>query len=89
MPEIQTLVTAIVAALIYAIGGYLKQTEKLDYEKLFTTVLLGCAIGIVSWYMGTTHDTATQLLTSAGLIVNIEVWGKAIYRKLKNRIDSS
>jgi uncharacterized membrane protein len=82
------IISAVAAAVIYAVGGYLKSTkETFDYEKLISTIILGAAIGVISYTVGVTYDTATQLLTSAGLVATIEVWAKAIYRRLKTYLE--
>ena len=83
--QTSAILIAVLAALLYAIGSYLKQTppEEFNEEKFFVTCLLGLAIGGVSYYCGLTYGAAEQLLISAGLVVYIEVWGKALYRRLR------
>lgn len=80
--EFTTIITALLAAISYSVGGYLKQTDKLDVEKLLSTIILGAAIGFISLYIGLNYDAATQMLASAGIIANIEIWSKAIYRRV-------
>lgn len=85
------VITAVISALIYAVGGYLKniEPEKFDAEKFFVTIIIAVLVGSISYYLGISYDTATQILISAGLIAYIEFWGKAIYRRLKNWLYST
>lgn len=88
------IIAAILAALTYSFGSFLKRPttdgtkEPFSIEKMFVTVCIALIVGVVSWYMGTTADVTTQVLTSAGLIANIEIWGKSVYRKLKTWFDA-
>ena len=79
------LASAIFASIIYGLGGYLNRPEKeeFDDEKLAITVIIGAAVGVISFYTGESFDIATQLLSSAGLVVLIEKYGKAVIRKIR------
>lgn len=81
--ELTPVMSAIIAAVIYAVGGYLKSGEKFDSEKMFVTLLIGACVGVVSYAIGDGYDIAYQILVSAGIVIYIEVWGKAIYRKIQ------
>ena len=83
--EIIPLVSAITAATIYALGGYLNRPEEEPFceEKFVTTLMIGVVVGVVSFFASKTLDVTTQLLTSTGIVVLIEKYGKAGYRKLK------
>lgn len=80
---------AILAALIYAIGSYVKHTpsEEFSEEKLFVTVAIGLIIGVISFKIGTSYGATEQLLISAGAIVYLEIVLKIVYRRLKPWIE--
>jgi len=77
--------SAIGAATVYAFGGYLNRPEgeAFEEEKLVKTLIIGVVVGVVSYFTSKSFDATTQLLTSTGVIVIIEKYGKIIYRKLK------
>ena len=83
--ELSAFLIAVLAAIVYALGGYLKNTppKEFDDEKFFTTLILGILIGFVSYFYGIQRNAAEQLLVSAGLVAYIEVWGKAAYRRIR------
>ena len=89
------IIAAIIAALTYSFGSILKSKpnpdgtkEPFSVQKIFVTLLIALTVGVVSWYIGTTADVATQTLTSAGIITTIEVWGKAAYRKIQTWLEA-
>lgn len=88
LPSIVAILSGFLAAIIYAVGGYLKNTppEEFDEAKFFTTIIIGIVVGGTSAILGVANDAALQILASAGMVAYIEVWGKVLYRKLKERL---
>lgn len=81
---------AILAALVYALGSYVKHTpsEKFSEEKLFVTAAIGLIIGVVGFKIGTSYGATEQLLMSGGAIVYLEIGLKIAYRRLKPWIEN-
>lgn len=82
--DLTALITAIIGAIIYSFSGYLNRPEGEPFkeEKAITTLLIGIAVGVVSYFVGTNYDAALQVITNAGFVVVIEKYGKAIWKKI-------
>jgi small basic protein len=81
--QLVQILTAIAAAVLYALAGYSKSMgETFDKQKFITTIVIGVAVGIIQVIMGLTYDAAYTFAVSAGIIVIIENITKAVYRRL-------
>lgn len=70
---IETLAVAIVAALVYALAGYLdrQEAEEFNLTKMFATAVIGLVVGVVLWASGipiTSENVMTQMAAYAGLV---------------------
>ena len=70
---IETLVMAVVAALIYALAGFLdrQEAEGFDKMKMLATAVIGLVVGAVLWASGipiTSENVMLQMTAYAGLV---------------------
>jgi hypothetical protein len=81
----RSLFYAIIAALIYALSGYFKRTdpkEAFDGPTFITTLVIGAIAGFLSYFLTLTPEQAFAfVLSETGLVVIIENWAKAIWRR--------
>jgi hypothetical protein len=91
---ISTFVWSFIAALIYILGGWLKQTpqEAFSGRKTLETLIIALLVALISIAFNIPSSEALallnqwiaallQLLTSTGLIALLEFWYKAIWRR--------
>ncbi len=87
MVELITVGYAILAAIVYAVFGYLKSTTQEGFEptKFLSTIAIGAIIGVVFAFSGlqvTQEAVAIQLAAYAGLTAVIEDVVKSIWRRI-------
>lgn len=87
MVELITVGYAVLAAIIYAVFGYLKSTTQEGFQpvKFISTIAIGAIIGIVFAFGGlevTQEAVAIQLAAYAGMTAVIEDIVKSIWRRI-------
>lgn len=90
---IETLVMALIAAIIYSGSMYLKKhtggdAEPFDLIKFAATLVVGVVVGLVSGYSGivpTESGVAEQMGAYAGITAVAQAWLLMIYRALKGQ----
>jgi hypothetical protein len=77
----ETVVIPVIAAVVYAVAGYLAQVSKPDntepfvWQKFLATAVVGLVIGFIAWVTGvevTMEMVGQQILLYAGLIALIQ-----------------
>ena len=87
LPQGKNIFFAVIAALIWGLGGYIKQAKPEDFDpvKFLTTVIISIFIGFAMYYLKLDYTAATSMvqtfLVNEGLLAAIETWLKAIVRQ--------
>jgi len=92
-PEVQSVLTGAVSALVYSLVFYAKKraksgAESLDFKKLTATLAVGVVVGAAYGYYGipiTQPSVTEQLATYAGTIALVESGIKTLYRAVKQQ----
>lgn len=84
---VETICIAIVAALVYALAGYLKSAgENFDFVKFGATCAVGAVVGVILYGAGvpiTEEAVLTQMAAYAGIVVVAENILKAIVKRMR------
>lgn len=85
----EAIVFAIVAAIVFALSGYLKSAkdEGFDVTKFAATILVGALVGVALYVKGaaiTEEAVATQFAAYAGIVAIVENALKALFRWFEN-----
>lgn len=83
------IIYGIIAAIIYALLGFIKsEGESFDPFKFTKTIIIGAIIGVIMSITGipiTEQSVAEQITAYGGLIIVVDYILKIIWRKVLNK----
>jgi len=92
-PQLQTVLTAVLASVAYSITFYVKKRssknrQNFDVKKFIATLIVGVGVGVSISLSGadlTFLSFEAELATMAGIIALVESVLKTIYREVQKR----